>query len=119
LAVLLQLALPFAQAHAAESGADLSALICNPSGQPLSAEGERAVSELLSALGDAPEEGGETPPDCERCVTAATALPAPAETVLDLDGFPKPAPVFASSSDRVHTPVRGPPCGLRAPPTPV
>ena len=42
-AVLLQMALPYAQAHAAANGVDLADLICNPSGQAISTEAQAAL----------------------------------------------------------------------------
>ena len=116
--LLLQLALPYAQAQAAANGTDLSQLICNPSGQPVSAEGKAALSDLLEALG-APDGNSDdlSIGDCDRCVTPNVALPSANASIANhvrydrLTHSPKPSNILTDSAPS------GPPCGLRAPPT--
>jgi len=118
-ALLLQLGLSMAQAHAAGQGADLASLLCNPSGRAISLEAKAALSELLVAIGeDVSDEDAPTdrPNECERCVTANVAITAQSITVAE------PAIYTRTQSQRpcVETvgPItaRGPPCGSRAPP---
>lgn len=118
-ALLLQLALPFAQAQAAANGTDLGSLICNPSGRAISTEAKAALKDLLTAVGEDISEDGQTDrsPDCERCVTpnfAITALNAtmPAPTTYHRTASQRPQRDAVGSIT-----VRGPPCGTRAPPT--
>ena len=114
-ALLMQMALPFAQAHATSSGTDLAHLICNPSGQSVSSEAQIALAELLEAL----EPSDDEPPahDCDRCVTPGKALSAPVLLLTTPTEFqrisdsPKPKSRLETSAPR------GPPCGRRAPPS--
>ena len=113
LAVCLQVALPLAQARAAQSGVPLAALICNPSGQPPSATSEAAISDLLSALGQS-----ETPdpmPDCERCVVPGFAVLLPPIVSVSGPEFARAAHQHPISTRVMVHPSRGPPCGTRAP----
>jgi hypothetical protein len=117
-ALILQLALPFAQANAAVNGVDLASLICNPSGQPVSIEAKIAITELLSAVGEIdPDDGSnDIPPDCERCVSPYAPLLALAVTMAAQTNYDR----LKSSQPHAETlaPIapRGPPCGTRAPP---
>lgn len=115
LAVLLQVALPAAQAQAAANGEPLSSLICNPSGQPLNAQAEAAMTDLLAALGDT--DAPEPMPDCERCVVPGVAVLDLSINDQDDQRFPRIAHRHPLSEHVALPPVRGPPCGTRAPPT--
>ena len=115
--LLLQLALPYAQAHAAANGTDLSQLICNPSGQPVSAEGKAALSDLLDALG-APDGSSDdlSVGDCDRCVTPNVALPTIGLILTDRIRYDRLVHSTRPSVVLTDSASRGPPCGLRAPP---
>lgn len=114
LALLAQLALPFAQAHAASTGAELSRFLCNPSGQSASDETLQALEVLLDVLDeDAPQNDA---PDCERCVTpSVTLLSVPSKLGLPAP-YSRPEHTVLTV-ETLHPAVPcGPPCGLRAPP---
>ncbi|GLQ22793.1 hypothetical protein GCM10007853_06670 [Algimonas ampicilliniresistens] len=113
-AVLLQLALPYAQANAAANGTDLSDLICNPSGRAASAEAKAALSELLSIVGE--EEESDAPPDCERCVSPNVTVVSASVTVSAPVQFGRLTHRHPASEALGPISPRGPPCGTRAPP---
>lgn len=114
IALLSQMALPYAQAHAAANGVDLAALICNPSGRIVSVEARTALTELLGAIGE--DDRTDTPPDCERCVTPHAALPSVAAVPGETGSFGRSVHQRPVSRTLGASSPRGPPCGTRAPP---
>lgn len=111
--ILVQTSLPLA--HSAFSDGDLSELICNPSGQSLSADARNATQALLEALGVDPEPDGPAP-DCERCVTPSVALPAAVIGLTSALTFTRAGHDVIRSAQHTLNGPRGPPCGTRAPP---
>ncbi|MEM7727879.1 MAG: hypothetical protein AAF311_01245 [Pseudomonadota bacterium] len=96
-----------------------TALICNPSGQPVSAEARAALSELEATLRAATGEpvAPEMPPHCEDCLPAFMAIvDKPAGLVAHLASGTVQHHLFATTARPF---VRGPPLGSRAPPSSV
>ena len=116
LAMFVQLGLPLSQAFAAEQGADLSTLICNPSGRAPSADAIQATQRVLEIAEKTNPDAPSMPPDCERCVTPSAALPTISDTYTAPIRFSRPDCWGFSDLDAVRPNPRGPPCGTRAPP---
>ena len=116
LAMLVQLGLPLSQAYAAEQGADLSTLICSPSGRTPSADAIQATQKVLEIAGKTNPDAPSMPPDCERCVTPSAALPTASYAYTAPTRFARPDSWGLSDLDAVRPDPRGPPCGTRAPP---
>lgn len=114
LAVLLQAAMPLAQARAAADGTPLSSLICNPSGQALTASAQAQMAVLLETLGQS--EAPEPMPDCERCVVPGVAILQSLHSGDLRPAFSLAAHQHPASARVSMHRVRGPPCGTRAPP---
>ena len=112
--LLLQMSLPFAQAHAVAKGANLADLICNPSGQAVSHEAEARLGALLDAIGE--DEPAELPQDCDRCVTPHVALPVASVKLAQPTQFSRALHTRPTSETLQPISPRGPPCGKRAPP---
>jgi len=113
--ICLQLLLPSALSFATPNYADLSQLMCSPSGQSLSSEAQAALSDLVDLLQDT-DEAPEAPNDhCDTCTISTVALEAP-ELVLSKQSIGKQLSVYVAFNVGLVHKAQGPPTGSRAPP---
>ncbi|WP_298915766.1 hypothetical protein [uncultured Algimonas sp.] len=115
LILAIALAVPSSFAVAAPG----ASLICNPSGQPVTAEARAALGELevlLRAATDGPDDL-DRPPDCEDCLPSFVAIAGALAGPVVPSRRATAATVLSATALRPF--ARGPPLGSRAPPTTV